>query len=214
MNVCMSNSRTRANESLHTGDWVEPWDHTDPADVEACQRKLEFAVSWFADPIYFGKYPDSMVEQLGDRLPSFTPEEAQLLRGSNDYFGFNHFCAHYIKHRITPPTEDDAGGNVDILNENKAGETIGPETESAWLRPHPVGFRKMLNWINKRYSGPLIFVTENGTSIKGENDLPKDQILEDNFRAWYFTEYIQSMVDARVLDGVNVIGYMAWSLLE
>jgi beta-glucosidase len=155
-----------------------------------------------------------MVKQLGDRLPTFTPQEAQLLRGSNDYFGLNHFCARYIKHRITPPTEEDAEGNVDILNENKEGESIGPETESAWLFPHPPGFRKILKWVHERYGRPIIFVTENGTSIKGENDLPKAQILEDNFRAWYFTQYIQSMVEARVLDGVNVIGYMAWSLLE
>ena len=33
------------------GDWVEPWDESDPKDVEACERKLEFSISWFADPI-------------------------------------------------------------------------------------------------------------------------------------------------------------------
>ncbi|KAG9880984.1 putative beta-glucosidase, partial [Aureobasidium melanogenum] len=55
------------------GDWVEPWDPEDPKDIEACQRKLEFSIAWFADPVYHGDYPQSMRKQLGDRLPKFTP---------------------------------------------------------------------------------------------------------------------------------------------
>jgi beta-glucosidase len=69
------------------GDWVEPWDSDEPKDVEACERKLEFAISWFADPVYFGKYPASMRKQLGDRLPEFTEEEKALVQGSNDFYG-------------------------------------------------------------------------------------------------------------------------------
>lgn len=69
------------------GDWVEPWDPEEPKDVEACERKLEFAISWFADPIYFGEYPASMRKQLGDRLPHFTEEEKALVKGSNDFYG-------------------------------------------------------------------------------------------------------------------------------
>lgn len=69
------------------GDWVEPWDPEEPKDVEACERKLEFAISWFADPVYFGEYPASMRKQLGDRLPQFTEEEKKLVKGSNDFYG-------------------------------------------------------------------------------------------------------------------------------
>lgn len=193
---------------------MEPWDSTDAADIDACQRKLEFSISWFADPIYLGKYPDSMIKQLGDRLPTFTAEESSLLKGSNDYYGMNHYCANYIKHKLTPPEKEDIAGNLELLMENKLGESIGPETQSTWLRPYPLGFRKLLKWLSDRYDRPKIFVTENGTSIKGENDKPQDQILNDDFRVWYFKEYIQAMVDSRCEDGVNVIGYLAWSLLE
>ena len=193
---------------------MEPWDPTDAADIDACQRKLEFSISWFADPIYFGKYPDSMIKQLGDRLPTFTAEESSLLRGSNDYYGMNHYCANYIKHKPTPPEDEDIAGNLELLMENKVGDSIGPETQSAWLRPYPVGFRKLLKWLSDRYDRPKIFVTENGTSIKAESNQPQDQILNDDFRVWYFKEYIQAMVKSRCEDGVNVIGYLAWSLLE
>ncbi|KAF2668243.1 lactase-phlorizin hydrolase-like protein [Microthyrium microscopicum] len=197
------------------GDWVEPWDAKDPADVEACQRKLEFSIAWFGDPVYFGDYPASIRKQIGDRLPEFTEEESALIKGSNDFYGMNHYCANYIRHKDQEVAdEDDIAGNLELLFENKAGESIGPETQSAWLRPYAIGFRKLLVWISKRYDHPTILVTENGTSLKAENDLPVDELLQDDFRAWYFQEYIGAMVDARCLDGVNVIGYLAWSLLD
>lgn len=196
------------------GDAVFPWDPANPADVEACTRKLEFSISWFADPIYKGDYPASMREQLGDRLPRFTEEERALVLGSNDFYGMNHYTANYIKHRTGPADLDDFQGNVDIGFYNKNGDVIGEETESSWLRPCPPGFRDLLVWISKRYGYPKIYVTENGTSIKGENDLSRNDILNDEFRVRYFDGYINAMAAASTDDGVNVKGYFAWSLMD
>lgn len=196
------------------GDWTEPWDPEDPKDVEACERKLEFSIAWFADPIYHGKYPDSMRKQLGDRLPEFTPEEVALVQGSNDFYGMNHYCANYIKHKETEPTPDDFYGNIESLYQDKNGTWIGPPTQSLWLYPNPPGFRKLLKWISDRYGKPTIYVTENGTSLKGENDLPLEKLLDDEFRCEYFRSYINAMAEAHTFDGVDVRGYSAWSLME
>lgn len=196
------------------GDAVYPWDPSDPADVEACERKLEFSISWFADPVYFGKYPDSMVKQLGDRLPTFTDEERELVKGSNDFYGMNHYTANYIRHKTTEPEADDFLGNLETLFTSKSGEGIGPETQSFWLRPNPQGFRNLLGWISNRYGRPKIYVTENGTSLKGENDLSKEEILDDEFRAEYFRSYLAALAKAVEEDGVDVRGYMAWSLMD
>ncbi|PGH06216.1 hypothetical protein AJ79_06604 [Helicocarpus griseus UAMH5409] len=196
------------------GDWALPWDPSNPADVEAANRKIEFSISWFADPIYFGKYPDSMIKQLGDRLPAWTEEDRALVQGSNDFYGMNHYCAHFIKNKTTEPTPDDYYGNIESLMQDKDGNFVGPETESAWLRPHPLGFRKLLKWLSDRYGRPKIYVTESGTSVKGENDMPLEQLLDDEFRAEYFRGYIAAMADAYTLDNVNVRAYMAWSLMD
>lgn len=211
--ICTLSTRsTQANSS--TGDWTEPWDPEDPKDIEACTRKIEFAISWFADPIYLGKYPDSMRKQLGSRLPEFTPEEVALVKGSNDFYGMNHYCAHYIKHKEGEPDIDDHAGHLDILQQNKAGEWIGPETQSTWLRPYPLGFRKLIKWLSDRYGGPTFYVTENGTSLKGESQLPLEKLLDDEFRCEYFRGYIGALAQAHAQDGVDVRGYSAWSLLE
>lgn len=122
--------------------------------------------------------------------------------------------ANYIKHKTTTPEVDDFLGNLESLLQNKQGEWIGPETQSPWLRPFPIGFRRLLKWISTRYNRPTIYVTENGTSVKGENDLSKEEILADDFRVQYFDGYIRAMADARALDGVDVRGYMAWSLMD
>lgn len=196
------------------GDAVYPWDPEDPLDVAAAERKLEFSIAWFADPVYFGHYPASMVTQLGDRLPKFTPEESALVKGSNDFYGMNHYTANYIRHLTTPPLEDDFLGNLETLFISKSGDCIGPETQSFWLRPNPQGFRDLLGWLTKRYGKPKIYCTENGTSLKGENDLPREQILDDEFRAEYFRGYVGALAKAVEEDGVDVRAYLAWSLMD
>ena len=41
------------------------------------------------DPIYLGHYPEYMREMLGDRLPTFTPEELAVVHGSSEFYGMN-----------------------------------------------------------------------------------------------------------------------------
>jgi hypothetical protein len=137
-----------------------------------------------------------------------------LVKGSNDFYGMNHYCANYIRHKDTEPELDDHLGNLDVLYQNKKGEWIGPETQSFWLRPMPLGFRKLIKWLSDRYGGPTFYVTENGTSLKGENDLPLEQLLDDEFRCEYFRGYVGALADAHTIDGVDVRGYSAWSLME
>ena len=40
-------------------DWREPKTHLQK-DIDAAERAVEFGLAWFADPLFFGKYPDSM----------------------------------------------------------------------------------------------------------------------------------------------------------
>lgn len=157
-----------------------------------------------------------MRKQLGSRLPTFTPQELALVKGSNDFYGMNTYTANYIRHYPSshvPPPEDFLG-NLETLFTSKSGSIIGPETQSVWLQPNPPSFRVLLNWISKRYGGPKIYVTENGTSIKGENDMSRDEILDDDFRAEYYRGYVTEMAKAVAEDGVDVRAYMAWSLMD
>ncbi|KAE8162648.1 putative beta-glucosidase [Aspergillus tamarii] len=194
--------------------WAEPWDDTDPRDVNACKTYLDFSVGWFAEPIYRGHYPERMVQQLGDRLPAWNQHDIALVYGSNDFFALDYYTSIFIKHKESQPQPGDFLGNVESHQYNSHGQCIGPETGSSWLRANPQGLRKVLNWISHTYSNPDLYILENGTSCKGEDNQPIEEILHDTFRCDFYREHISEAVKARTEDGVNLLGYMAWSLMD
>ncbi|KAF9876717.1 putative beta-glucosidase protein [Colletotrichum karsti] len=201
------------------GNWYEPWDENDPRDVEAAERAKDFEIGWFAEPLY-GKgecdYPKSMRAQLGERLPRFTDEEKRLVKGSSEFYGMNSYTTFFARHLNSPPEETDYRGNVQFLDQNKMGKPRGPETDTHWLRVCPWGWAKLLRWIWARYRVP-IFITENGTTIKGEHDqvvsVGDDQTLEDHARIEFFRSYIEEIVLA-IQEGVVIKSYFAWSFMD
>jgi beta-glucosidase len=198
--------------TLH-GNYSEPWDADDPLDQEAAERAREFEIAWYADPVHkTGNYPASMRAQLGDRLPHFTPEESKLVLGSSDYYAMNSYTTFFIRHKDTPPELNDHLGNVDKLDTNKQDVSRGPESDTYWLRTAPGGFRKLLNWIWKRYRLP-IYITENGTTAKGET-APTAEVLDDKFRIDFFEGYIEAIGRAVKEDGADIRSYFAWTFAD
>ncbi|KAG6849129.1 hypothetical protein H0H93_011076 [Arthromyces matolae] len=78
------------------GDWQMPYDDS-PENVDAAQHALDFAIGWFADPIYLGFYPPYMREVLGDRQPQFTEEELAVVKGSSDFYGMNTYTTNLAR---------------------------------------------------------------------------------------------------------------------
>jgi beta-glucosidase/6-phospho-beta-glucosidase/beta-galactosidase len=58
-----------------------------------------------------------------------------------------------------------------------------------------------------------IIVTENGQATQDEKHRSIQEIINDVERIHYFAGYLASLVRAK-LEGVPIIGYMAWSLME
>lgn len=91
------------------------------------------------DPVVFGKYPDEMTSLVTDgRLPSFTQEESDMLKGSCDYIGLNHYTSNYVGDNSTSKggdwgSDSRTWGTVT----GKDGKLIGPPAESTWLYVYP-----------------------------------------------------------------------------
>ncbi len=66
----------------------------------------------------------------------------------------------------------------------------------------------MITWISKEYGYPPIYVTENGYGGW------EDDGVEDPIRANFYKSYINEMLKSIKLDGSDVKGYAAWSLLD
>ncbi|KAB1277499.1 Lactase-like protein [Camelus dromedarius] len=121
-------------------DWGEPVDMSNPKDIEAAERYLQFCLGWFANPIYAGDYPQVMKDCIG------------------------HFTTRYITERNYPsrqgPSYQTDRDLVELVDPN------WPDLGSKWLFSVPWGFRRLLNFAQTQYGNPPIYVTENGASQK------------------------------------------------
>lgn len=194
-------------------NWNEPRDRNNSEDVAASHRAMRFGHGWVANPLYRGEYPPIMRKMVDEksaaegrnvsRLPTFDAYWTNVINGTLDFLGLNHYTTS-MSFPVTggAPGHDgdsDVGGYVD---------PEWPESAASWLRVVPWGFRRLLNWLAMEYGNPPIYVTENGFADKNTDG------LNDAGRVNYYNLYINEMLKAVKIDGVNVKGYTAWSLID
>ena len=196
-------------------DYMLPYDINNQDDIEAANRQQAFQFGWYVDPLVFGKYPDEMTATVTDgRLPTFTPEESAMVKGSYDYIGFNQYTSTYIMNTNNPGGDWGSDTHTSMNAVNATGHRIGPVAQSPWLNVYPEGIRGSINWVNKRYNQPVIYIFENGVSVPGETELPLTQALHDSFRIDFYKGYIDNVIKSVTEDGIDVRGYFAWSLMD
>jgi hypothetical protein len=49
----------------------------------------------FMDPLTNGDYPHTMRSLVGDRLPKFSREQSEMIKGSFDFLGLNYYTTNY-----------------------------------------------------------------------------------------------------------------------
>ncbi|GBP62348.1 Myrosinase 1 [Eumeta japonica] len=198
--------------------WAEPKVVNDPQDKIASERYMQMHLGMYAHPIFSkdGDYPlsvrqrvDAMSHHQGysrSRLPYFTPEEVESLRGSSDFFGLNHYTSYLMTPSSLEPNwkvpslDHDTGVRIEQ-------EPSWPKPGASWLSVYPPGFRKLLNWVSNNYGRDIpIIITENGVSDTGG--------INDYARVDYYNRYLYQLLLAINIDHCNVQGYFAWTLMD
>ncbi|XP_020969766.1 beta-glucosidase 12-like [Arachis ipaensis] len=187
-------------------------------DQDAAQRAIDFMFGWFIDPLTKGDYPESMRSLVGSRLPKFSAEEVQIVKGSYDFIGINYYTTYYAAYSL-----DLTNAKPNFITDSHANLTskqtffhiylLTIYAASKWLYVYPKGIQQLLLYTKEKYNNPLIYITENGVDEFNDPTLSLEQALNDTFRIDYYRDHL-FYVNSAIRDGVNVKGYFAWSLLD
>ncbi len=186
-------------------------DSSDPVQAHASEILDAVQNRWWMDAIFYGKYPQILIDEYGDEfLDAILPGDMELAQTKNDWIGINY----YFDTRVGA---SDAGKTIEFDNSELLGLTIdstpkGELTDMGWPIT-PDGLTNMLvSW--QREHGerlPQIFITENGCAYPdGPDETGK---INDIRRISYLTKHLGAILDA-MDQGVNIGGYFQWSLLD
>ncbi|GEN50054.1 glycoside hydrolase family 1 protein [Alkalibacterium pelagium] len=205
---------------------------SDPSDVLAAENAHDFNNAWWLDIYCKGKYPVTTFKRLKRMgiAPTVLPEDEELLKSAKpDFLGINYYHGGTVKqNKLENPTENEEtnkqfSSTDPYLMQPKDEQSQSPEvpmfqsTENPSLEKtdwgweiDPVGFRVALRQVFARYDLPL-FVTENGLGALDE--LTKEEEIHDDYRIAYLENHISEMKKS-ISDGVDMIGYCAWSFTD
>lgn len=149
----------------------------------------------WADPIILGRYPDEY-RTVESEMPDNYQDDMPTIQQPLDFYGLNTYSGNLIRTH---------NGKPEIVS----GETGHPVTLFHWdVTP------SVLYWATRflaeRYHLP-IYITENGVS--NPDWVHIDGKVHDPQRIDFLTRHLRELRKA-IQEGVDVRGYMHWSLLD
>lgn len=185
-----------------TGEIVIPRDMNAESIERA--RKLSFSmkkesftssITWWSDPVFFGKIPEDAQAIFGECLPVLTEEEWEIVTEPLDFYGFNIYQ-----------------GMEDLNSTEEYGPYAypgSPKTSMDW-NVTPEVLYWSCRFLYERYGKPIM-ITENGMSSFDWVSL--DGKVHDPNRIDFLHRYLRSIKDA-VSEGIPVLGYQYWSIMD
>ena len=180
----------------------------DPKDIEAARKAYfevndyppfwAFNVSWWSDPPILGRYPEQGLALLGRYLPDGWEKDLETIHQPLDFYCQNIYNGNTIR------ASDNAAGYEEVP------EPVGhPKTAIQWpVTPEALYWGP--KFLYERYKTPFM-ISENGMSCHDAVSL--DGKVHDPQRQDYMHRYLRAYKRAAE-DGVDAIGYLAWSLMD
>ncbi|KAM0927556.1 hypothetical protein ACQ4PT_002788 [Festuca glaucescens] len=142
--------------------WNYPFSSS-PADIAATQRSLDFMIGWILDPLVYGDYPEIMKKKAGSRIPSFTKEQSELIRGAIDFVGINHYTSVYVSDR-----KSSADTSLRDYNADMSATFRKSRNDSGYgqLFVDSVNDHNRVEYLSG-YIGSTLAALRNGANVKG-----------------------------------------------
>ncbi len=180
-----------------------------PNDVMLAEEAMRERY-FFPDVHVRGYYPSYVLKEFereGYNIV-FEPGDEEILRnGTVDYLGFSYYMSTTVKSDVH---NDNTG---DVVNGGLPNSVENPYIQSSdwgWAID-PVGLRYTLNRFYDRYQIPL-FIVENG--FGAIDQMEADGSIHDAARIEYLKSHIEALEQAVNDDGVDLIGYTPWGIID
>ncbi|MFI3201269.1 MAG: GH1 family beta-glucosidase [Eubacteriales bacterium] len=167
------------------------------ATFDLLEEDWHSRIGLWGDPIFLGDYPQKAYELFGEDMPDIKDGDMELIHQPLDYLGQNIYCGDYV-------SADSKTIYKKVPYKVGHGKTgIGwPVTpEALYWGP---------KFLYERYKVPFL-ISENGLSC--HDMISMDGKVHDDTRICFLNEYIKALLKAKE-DGVHVIGYFQWSLMD
>lgn len=189
--------------------YVPVYPYSSNPDDQMAALKVMQRRYFYSDVHAKGEIPNYVLNEWADKgyEIDYSDEELKALKeGTVDYIGFSY----YMSGTVT--TLQDKGGYEipDYKNSKWLSNPFVKASDWGW-QIDPVGLRYILNVIHERYDLPL-FIVENG--FGAYDKVEADGSINDQYRIDYLKAHIEQLKAAVLEDGVNLLGYTPWGIID
>ncbi|MGB7366055.1 6-phospho-beta-glucosidase [Carnobacterium jeotgali] len=181
-----------------------------PKDVMFAEDSMHLRY-FFPDVQVRGYYPNYTLKEFereGLTIPIQEGDAEILTQGKVDYLGFSYYMSNVVDH--TDENKEDEAANVHGKIPYQVDNPYLKASDWGWTID-PVGLRYTLNRFWDRYQIPL-FIVENG--FGAIDSVEEDGSIHDEARISYLREHIKQMGIAIDRDGVELMGYTPWGIID
>jgi beta-glucosidase len=181
------------------------------SDADAAATRLfdgEFN-RWFLDPLFGRGYPADTAAEFAARgfLPAHWQDivrdgDLALIASPIDFLGVNYYNRTVMRSEDIPEAQN--------LPRTTVLAPSSEWTDMGW-EVYPEGLYEILCRVQREYSPPRIFITENGASFS--TGPGADGRIRDSQRVRFLRDHLDAALRA-IRSGVRLEGYFVWSLLD
>jgi beta-glucosidase len=180
-----------------------------PASLLAVKHADTFRNRWFLDPLFLGRYPDTLFTDLGVAPPPILEGDFATISTPIDFLGVNYYSRMIVRGPADTITSAD---HTAPTNSFEAIERIpgASYTEMGW-EVFPDGLANILTRIYREYAPKAMVVTESGAAF--DDQWNGNGTIHDQQRIDYLQRHIATVAGV-IRQGVPIKGYVVWSFLD
>ncbi|KAJ5754494.1 beta-glucosidase [Penicillium manginii] len=198
-----------------------PLDISNATHIQAALRYQDFILGIMGNPLFLGQQiPADALATANLNLTALTKGQISRFHGTMDFWAFDPYVAQFaspapegIANCAANPSSSAWPYCVITSNIQADGWAMG-DMSNAYAAIAPQYVRQQLSYVWETFKPSGILIAEFGFNPIADHRRPVDAQRQDLERTLYYQGFLSEMLKSIHLDGVNVIGTLAWSYVD